>query len=140
MHDAVTLFLAVLAGQTAPPTPPAPATRAAEVAVAPIPSVQQFVADFAAIRRETDKAEAAAMFVRWMAPVGVLSARYKQVLADDKKAGRAPRACASKGTELNFSADELVAALARLPAAEQAAPLDQAFFRFLDRRLPCRTA
>ena len=63
--------------------------------------------------------------------------RYKAVLDDDKKNGRPPRACAVKGSKLDFTLDELAGSFAALPPGQRHESIDQAYFAFLDKKLPC---
>jgi hypothetical protein len=127
-------MLCLIAAAPAQEAPPA-----ASPLVQPL-TVSQFLARYAAIKSEKDKAKMFNDSIALMSVMGESSKRYKEEIEAQKQAGLPPRACPKTGKKNSFNLDVLAADLLQLPAAEREGPFEAAFLAFLDRRYPCPIA
>jgi hypothetical protein len=129
-----TLFLIAAAPEPTQEAPPAAPPAAQSI------TVSQFLARYAAIKGEKDKAKAVSEVTGLMSGMGDSMRRYKAEIDAQTKAGARPRACPRKGSKDRFTLDTLAEEFLRLPAAEREGPFEPAFFAFLDKRHPCPMA
>jgi hypothetical protein len=63
---------------------------------------------------------------------------YRADLAADAQAKRPARACPPPRNKTNVTSKDIIASFKAIPAAERGISVKVAFYRFMDKRFPCR--
>ena len=69
--------------------------------------------------------------------VGAANA-YRAQLAADAAAKRHPRACPPPRDKSPVTSNDIIASFQAIPAAQRGVSVKAAFYRFMDKRFPCR--
>ena len=63
---------------------------------------------------------------------------YRADIAADAAAKRRPRACPPPRDKSPVTSNDIVAAFQRIPVAQRGISVKAAFYRYMDKRFPCR--
>lgn len=114
---------------------------AAWLALAPVAAqamtVAQFLATTDALKAKGLLALGSPDIERLRGEVQHASDRYRQGLAADAAAGRAPRSCPPPKGQAHISSDDIVAAFSKIAPANRGVSVNDAFADFMTKRYPC---
>jgi hypothetical protein len=112
------------------------------LAICPIAAQAMSVADFLS---KAEALKAKGIFAMGSPDIATLRGEvtgaanaYRAQLAADAAAKRPPRACPPPRDKTKVTSDDIIASFRAIPPAQRGVSVKAAFYRFMDKRFPCR--
>jgi hypothetical protein len=112
------------------------------LAISPVAAQAMSVADFLS---KADALKAKGIFAMGSPDIATLRGEvtsaanaYRADLAADAAAKRTPRACPPPRNQTKVTSDDIIASFRAIPAGQRGVSVKAAFYRFMDKRFPCR--